>query len=87
MQLHTNTNLQVRGLDAAIAARLPLYPSLDHETRVAVDTACAAWHLGRKPQTLRGWACNEDGPVRCKRIHGRLAWAVADLKNVLGVAA
>ncbi|MGN6831090.1 hypothetical protein [Paucibacter sp. M5-1] len=52
-----------------------------------VDTATAARFLNRRPQTLRGWACNEDGPVRCIRINGRLAWPVADLRRVLGVAA
>lgn len=58
---------------------------LDIETRTAVDTATAAFHLNRRPQTLRGWACNDDGPLRPRRINGRLAWPVADLKRVLGV--
>jgi hypothetical protein len=58
---------------------------LDCETRAAVDTATAAYHLSRAPQTLRIWACREDGPVRPIRVHGRLAWPVADLRRVLGV--
>lgn len=61
------------------------YPPLAHETRIAVDTNCAAWHLGRKPQTLRCWAMREDGPLRPLRIHGRLAWPVAELLRVLRV--
>ena len=61
--------------------------SLDRETRAAVDTATAAYHLSRQPQTLRGWACLENGPLRPIRVHGRLAWPVAELKRVLGVAA
>ena len=60
---------------------------LASETRLAITTAEAASHLGRQPQTLRGWACKEDGPLRPVRINGRLAWPVADIKRVLGVAA
>ena len=63
----------------------PIFPPLDIETRAAVETACAAYHLNRQPQTLRGWACHEDGPLRPIRICGRLAWSVADLKALLGV--
>jgi hypothetical protein len=58
------------------------YSSLASETREHVDTACAAYHLGRKVQTLRKWACYENGPVRPIRIHGRLAWAVTDLRRL-----
>ncbi len=60
---------------------------LAHETRPTVDTAAAAFHLSRRPQTLRGWACLETGPIRPIRINGRLAWPVAELRRVLGVAA
>lgn len=66
--------------------RAPAFASLDRETRSAVDTATAAYHLNRRPQTLRGWACHEDGPLRPLRINGRLAWPVAELRRVLGVA-
>lgn len=62
------------------------YTPLDLETRSAVDTACAAHHLSRQPQTLRGWACKEDGPLRPIRVHGRLAWPTSELRRVLGVA-
>ncbi len=65
----------------------PTYPSLASEVRVAVDTACAAWHLNRRPQTLRCWAVYEDGPLRPSRINGRLAWKTDDLRRVLGVLA
>lgn len=60
--------------------------SLANETRTIVDTATAAVHLNRQPQTLRGWACKEDGPLRPIRVNGRLAWKVADLRRLLGVA-
>lgn len=62
------------------------FPPLEHVTRTAVDTSSAAYYLNRQPQTLRGWACHEDGPIRPVRIHGRLAWPVAELRRVLGVA-
>ncbi len=54
------------------------------ETRAVVDTATAAFHLNRRPQTLRVWACYEDGPIRPLRVNGRLAWPVADIRRLLG---
>lgn len=59
------------------------YPALANENRTVIDTKEAAYHLGRKPQTLRGWACNEDGPLRPLRINGRLAWRVEDIKQLV----
>ena len=43
----------------------------------------AAAAINRRPQTLRRWACLEDGPIRPVRINGRLAWRVSDLKALL----
>lgn len=60
-----------------------LYPSLDLDTRTAIPTAAAAYHLSRKDQTLRAWACLENGPIRPIRINGRLAWRVADIRALL----
>ena len=62
------------------------FAPLDRETRAAVDTETAAYHLSREPQTLRVWACRENGPIRPLRVHGRLAWPVASIKKLLGVA-
>jgi hypothetical protein len=45
------------------------------------DEAAAA--INRKPQTLRKWACLENGPIRPVRINGRLAWKVSDLQALL----
>ena len=70
-----------------IAANAPTFPPLETVTRPAVDTAAAAHYLNRRPQTLRGWACLENGPLRPVRVHGRLAWPVAELRRVLGVPA
>lgn len=61
------------------------FPPLELEDRPAVDTAAAAHYLNRRPQTLRGWACHEDGPLRPLRINGRLAWPVAELRRLLCV--
>lgn len=59
------------------------FPPLENETRTHVCTSCAAFHFGRKPQTLRKWACLENGPLRPVRINGRLAWCVADIRALL----
>jgi hypothetical protein len=48
-----------------------------------VDTNEAAAAINRAPQTLRKWACLENGPIRPVRIHGRLAWRVSDLQSLL----
>lgn len=63
------------------------FPPIVTEPRSHVPTDCAAFHLNRQPQTLRVWACLENGPLRPVRINGRLAWPVADIRRVLGVAA
>lgn len=60
---------------------------LDQETRAALPTTEAAFHLNRAEQTLRLWAMRENGPLRPLRVHGRLAWPVSELRRVLGVAA
>lgn len=48
-----------------------------------LPTIQAAAAINRRPQTLRRWACNEDGPIRPIRINGRLAWLVSDLQSLL----
>lgn len=62
------------------------FPPLELVNRPAVDTAAAAYYLNRRPQTLRGWACLENGPLRPARVNGRLAWPVAGIRALLGVA-
>jgi hypothetical protein len=81
--MQTTTEAGIRPASAGTSTQ-PFTP-LAHEARSAVETACAAFHLNRRPQTLRAWACNEDGPLRPVRVHGRLAWPVAELRRVLGV--
>lgn len=62
------------------------FPSLEHVTRPNLKTEEAAHYLNRRPQTLRAWACLENGPIRPRRVGGLLAWATADVKTLCGVA-
>lgn len=59
---------------------------LAQETRAALPTPEAAFHLNRAEQTLRLWAMRGDGAVKPLRVGGRLAWPVADIKALMGVA-
>ena len=72
---------------ASEGASRPTFVSLEYETRTAVDTETAAYHLSREPQTLRVWACKENGPLRPLRVNGRLAWPTAEIRRLLGVTA
>lgn len=69
-----------------MAAKTTQLTPLSLETRSVLPTPEAAAHLNRAEQTLRIWAMREDGPLRPVRINGRLAWPVAELKKILGVA-
>lgn len=66
---HTNSNTP--NLDAIAAIR------------DFVNTEEAAMLLNRKPQTLRKWACFENGPLRPIRIYGRLMWCVKEIVALL----
>ena len=79
--------MQTSTRNAEAAQTAPQFLPLELENRPAVDTAAAAYYLRRRPQTLRGWACREDGPLRPLRIHGRLAWPVAEIRKLCGVSA
>lgn len=70
---------------AVRASASATFPPLESVTRPTVETAAAAFYMNRQPQTLRGWACLENGPLRPMRVHGRLAWRTADLRRLLGV--
>ena len=59
------------------------FTPLEQVTRPTVPTDQAAYYLNRQPQTLRAWACLENGALRPVRISGRLAWPVADIKRLL----
>jgi len=62
------------------------YPGLEQESRTYLTTEAAAFYLNRKVQTLRMWACYENGPLRPIRVNKRLAWSVADLRTLLRCA-
>ncbi len=62
------------------------FKSLDAIDRPTLTTAEAAYFLNRQPQTLRNWAIRNDGPVKCVRIGGRLAWPTADVRALLDAA-
>lgn len=72
--------------EAPAAVLAAEYPPLEAVNRPTVTTEQAGYYLNRRPQTMRCWACREDGPIRPLRINGRLAWPVAELRRVLGVA-
>ena len=63
------------------------FPPLEHVTKPNLTTGELAYYLNRRPQTLRGWACNEDGPIRPKRVGGLLAWPTVEAKALAGVTA
>ena len=59
------------------------FPPLETVTRPTLPTDAAAYYLNRQPQTLRAWACLENGALRPIRISGRLAWPVAAIRALL----
>ena len=63
------------------------YPPLALVTKPNLITAETAYYLDRAPQTLRVWACLENGPIRPRRIGGILAWNTAEVKALAGVPA
>jgi hypothetical protein len=77
----SNVTNQIPATSAAHS--LPDFPPLEQVTRPTVQTDAAAFYLNRRPQTLRAWACHEDGPLRPIRINSRLAWPVAALRTLL----
>jgi len=65
----------------------PQFTPLALETRTHVSTKQTAWYLGRVPHTVYCWATYENGPLKPRRVCGRLAWPVADIRRLLGEAA
>ncbi|PZO14842.1 MAG: hypothetical protein DCF26_14435 [Burkholderiales bacterium] len=59
------------------------FPPLSLETRTHISTAHCAFLLNRKPQTLRVWSLRSKGPLQPIRVHGRLAWPVSGIKQLL----
>ena len=82
--MQTVTPSSIQAMPKATAPQQ--FGPLESLNRPNVPTGQAAYYLDRRPQTLRGWACLENGPLRPVRINGRLAWPVSELRRVLGVA-
>lgn len=59
------------------------FTPLEQIAKPSVTTEEAAYYLNRKSQTLRAWACLENGPIRPIKIHGRLYWSVAEIRKLL----
>lgn len=49
------------------------FPSIEQITRSHIPTDQAAYYCNRRPQTMRHWACFENGLIKPIRINGRLA--------------
>lgn len=62
------------------------FPPLELETRPTVGTAAAAFYLHKALQTMRIYACRENGPIRPIRIGAHLHWKTEDIRRLLGVA-
>lgn len=83
--LHSNsTRCTVNPQQLPPADFIPLF----QEARTHVSTAVLCWHLTKKEQTARAWASAETYPdgLMPVRVKGRLAWPVAGIKKLLGVA-
>lgn len=87
IKMQTTNNQQPAALPATSSTLNPrTYCPLQQVTRPTVPTNSAAFYLNRKPQTLRMWACLENGPIRPIRINRRLAWSVAEIKTLLQIS-
>ncbi len=70
-------------LGGVVQAAIPTALAVRAAGRDTLPTSEAAPAINRACQTLRKWACLENGPIRPVRINGRLAWRVADLARLL----
>ena len=65
----------------------PPFPPLELETRPTLNTAATAYYLRKAQQTLRIWACKENGPIRPIRVGAHLHWKTSEIRKLLGVPA
>lgn len=84
--METATHSSIQAMQAPQQFTAP-FPPLALVTRPNLTTAETAYYLNRRPQTLRIWACLENGPLRPTRIGGLLAWNTATVKALAGVTA
>lgn len=81
-KMTTATTQQLQQDAKPLAYQFKFIP-LAQVTNPTVPTDAASYYLNRRPQTLRVWACLENGPIRPIRIYGRLAWNVSDIRTLL----
>jgi len=67
----------------AIAQQFANFALVDREQRTHVDTQCATYYLGRKPQTMRVWASVEKGSIQPIKNDGQLSWSIAEIRQLL----
>ena len=80
----TTASISIQAMREATAPQQ--FTPLEREDRPTVDTAAAAHYLHLAEQTMRIYACKETGPLRPRRINGRLHWVTADIRKLLGVS-
>ncbi len=81
--LHRTEAAQASPLLTSLMAK---YPPLSAVTNPNVPTEQAGFYLDRRPQTMRIWALTGH-PIMPRRVNGRLAWPVTEIRRLLGVAA
>jgi hypothetical protein len=68
----------------AVGAPTSKYGPLECVTRPLLTTQEAAYYLNRAPQTLRCWACHQDGPLQPVRSNGGpLGWRTSDVRRLV----
>ena len=72
-------------VQARAQSKLEFLP-LELETRPTLDTAATAYYLRKARQTLRIWACKENGPIRPIRVGAHLHWKTSEIRKLLGVS-
>lgn len=60
---------------------------LNQERREILPTGEAARHLNKADQTMRKWACLQNGPIRPVKVGGRLGWRTSDIRRLVGAEA
>jgi Helix-turn-helix domain len=76
MQVNTTTT---RTLSPDDLRRLAERTGIDE----TLSTREAAALLGRKPQTLRRWSSNGDGPIHPRNVGGVLRWPLAEIAALM----
>ncbi len=86
MQTQTADHISIEAARATTAP--PQFTPLAQVTNPTVDTAAAGYYLHLAQNTLRIYACRENGPIRPLRIPGssKLHWRTADIRKLLGVS-